>query len=139
MVKSTALDAGQDAPRQDRAHGPIDMEHLGAQTLGDPGLQEEVLRLYARMSQVYLSRIEDSTSAATLLENLHTLKSAAAGIGAWGVRDLARQSEDELRAGRPVNPERIEDIAMAVAECVSFIDGLVLDEDPDGDSNGMPT
>lgn len=125
MVKSTALDVGQDAPRKDRAHGPIDMEHLGRQALGDPGLQDEVLRLYATMSQVYMGRIEDSTSIPMLLEHLHTLKSAAAGIGAWGVRDLAKRTEDELRSGQPVNPERIEDIAMAVAECVAFIDGMV--------------
>jgi HPt (histidine-containing phosphotransfer) domain-containing protein len=125
MVKSTALDVGQDAPRKDRAHGPIDMEHLGRQALGDPGLQEEVLRLYATMSQVYMGRIEDSTTIAMLLEHLHTLKSAAAGIGAWGVRDLAKRTEDELRSGQPANPERIEDIAMAVAECVAFIDTMV--------------
>ncbi len=129
MVKSTALDAGQDAPREDRAHGPIDMEHLSRQALGDPGLQDEVLRLYATMSQVYMGRIEDSTSVPMLLEHLHTLKSAAAGIGAWGVRDLAKRAEDELRAGQPANPERIEDIAMAVAECVAFIDGFVAPDD----------
>ena len=101
------------------------MDHLGRQALGDPGLQDEVLRLYARMSQVYLGRIEDSTSRPTLIEHLHTLKSAAAGIGAWAVRDLARQAEDDLRAGRSVNPESIEDIAVAVAECLAFIDGVV--------------
>lgn len=122
MAKSTALEAGRDAPREARAHSPIDMEHLSRQALGDPGLQDEVLRLYSRMSQVYLSRIEESTSVSMLLEHLHTLKSAAAGIGAWGVRDLARLVEDELRSGGPVRPERIEDIAVAVAECVAFIE-----------------
>jgi len=132
MAKSTALEAGQDAPRRDGAHGPIDMEHLGRQALGDPGLQDEVLRLYARMSQVYLGRIEDSTSVAMLLEHLHTLKSAAAGIGAWGVRDLAKRAEDELRSGQPANPERIEDIALAVAECIAFIEGMVVVEEPGG-------
>jgi len=125
MAKTTALDVGQEAPRNDRAHGPIDMEHLSRQALGDPGLQDEVLRLYARMSQVYLGRIEASTTLQMLLEHLHTMKSAAAGIGAWGVRDLAKQAEDDLRAGQPVNPERIEDIAVAVAECINFIDGMV--------------
>ena len=125
MAKNTALDVGQDAPRNDRAHGPIDMEHLGRQALGDPGLQDEVLRLYARMSQVYLGRIEASTTLQMLLEHLHTMKSAAAGIGAWGDRDLAKQAEDDLRAGQAVNPERIEDIAVAVAECINFIDGFV--------------
>ena len=124
MAKSTALDVGQDAPRNDRAHGPIDMEHLNRQALGDPGLQDEVLRLYARMSQVYLGRIEGSTTLQMLLEHLHTMKSAAAGIGAWGVRDLTKQAEDDLRSGLPVDPERIEDIAVAVAECINFIDGM---------------
>src|SRR6218665_2699430 len=132
MAKSTVLGMWPKTPQADHAHGPIDMEHLGRQALGDPGLQDEVLRLYARMSQVYLGRIEDSTSVAMLLEHLHTLKSAAAGIGAWGVRDLARRAEDELRSGQPVNPERIEDIALAVAECVSFIDGMVLADEEGG-------
>ena len=125
MVKSTALGAEQVARPKERSHGPIDMEHLGRQALGDPGLQDEVLRLYARMSQVYLARIEDSTSLSMLVEHLHTLKSAAAGIGAWAVRDLAKLAEDDLRAGQSVNPERIEDIAVAVAECLAFIDGMV--------------
>ena len=124
MVKTTALHAGQDAPLRDRTHGPIDMEHLSRQALGDPGLQEEVLRLYARMSQVYLTRIEESTSIPMLLEHLHTLKSAAAGIGAWGVRDLAKLAEDELRSGQ-VNPERIDDIGLAVAECIAFINAMI--------------
>ncbi len=132
MSKSTALDAGQDAPRNHRAHGPIDMEHLGRQAMGDPGLQDEVLRLYARMSQVYLGRLEDSTSVTMLLEHLHTLKSAAAGIGAWAVRDLAKHAEDELRSGQLPNPERVEDIAMAVTECVSFIDAYVMASEQDG-------
>jgi HPt (histidine-containing phosphotransfer) domain-containing protein len=132
MVKSTALGTEQDAPRKDRAHGPIDMDHLGRQAMGDSGLQDEVLRLYARMSQVYLGRIEDSTSVTMLLEHLHTLKSAAAGIGAWAVRDLARQAEDELRSGQPPNPERVEDIAMAVTECVTFIDAFVMASERDG-------
>jgi hypothetical protein len=125
MVKSTALEAGMEAPRQGRAHSPIDMEHLGRQALGDPGLQEEVLRIYAQMSAVYLQRLEASNSVPSLLEHLHTLKSAAAGIGAWGVRDLAGRAADELRAGQPVNPERIDDIAMAVAECSDYIAGLI--------------
>ncbi len=125
MVKSTALDAGMEAPRQGNAHSPIDMEHLALQSLGDPGLQDEVLRIYAQMSVVYLQRLEASTTVPSLLEHLHTLKSAAAGIGAWGVRDLAGRAAEELRAGHPVNPERIDDIAMAVAECSDFIARLV--------------
>jgi len=125
MAGNKAQGIGQDNLPRDHRHGPIDLDHLARQAMGDPGLTDEVLRLYASMSEVYLGRIEASTTIAALLEHLHTLKSAASGIGAWGVRDLARLAEDELRAGQPVNPERIEDIAMAVAECTAYIATLL--------------
>lgn len=101
--------------------GPIDLQHVGRQALGDPGLAEEILLLYTQMSRLYLERIETSTSIAQLLPHLHTLKAAAAGIGAWGVRDLARSIEDSLLAGAPVNPESIADLAITVQECNEFI------------------
>ena len=125
MVRNIAVEAGAGSAFRDLSHAPIDMDHLDQQSLGDPGLRDEVLRLYAQMSGVYLTRIEESTSIPLLLEHLHTLKSAAAGIGAWGVRDLARRAEDALRAGGSVNPEHIQDIAAAVADCQAFITELL--------------
>ena len=104
-----------------KARGPIDMVHLKKQTLGDPGLELEVLRLFDEMSHVYYSRLEASTNVADLLANLHTLKGAASGIGAFGLADLARVAEAELRTGAAVNPERIEDLHLAVEELSSFI------------------
>jgi len=106
------------------------MQHLDRQALGDPGLRDEVLRLYASMSRVYMGRIESSSSAPALIEHLHTLKSAAAGIGAWRIRDLAEQAEDELRSGAAIDPGRIGGIAAAVDECVSFI-AVMLDDPAD--------
>lgn len=125
MVRNIAVDAGAGSKSRSLSGAPIDMDHLDQQSLGDPGLRDEVLRLYAQMSGVYLGRIEESTSVPLLLEHLHTLKSAAAGIGAWGVRDLAKRAEDALRTGAPVNPEHIQDIAAAVADCQDFIAELV--------------
>lgn len=125
MVRNIAVEAGAGSASRDLSHAPIDMDHLDQQSLGDPGLRDEVLRLYAQMSGVYLTRIEESTSIPLLLEHLHTLKSAAAGIGGWGVRDLARRAEDALRAGGSVNPEHIQDIAAAVADCQAFITELL--------------
>ncbi len=100
---------------------PIDMEHLTRQTLGDPGLQLEVLRLFDQMSHVYYERLENSTTVDDLLRNLHTLKGAAAGVGAFGLAELARVAETELRQGSPVNPERIDDLNIAVQEVSAFI------------------
>jgi HPt (histidine-containing phosphotransfer) domain-containing protein len=73
------------------------------------------------MSHVYYSRLETSTTVSDLLVNLHTLKGAASGIGAFGLAELARVAEGELRDGAAVNPERIEDLHAAVEELSSFI------------------
>ncbi len=105
--------------------GPIDMVHLERQSLGDPGLQDEVLRLYSDMSLVYLERIETSTTVPDLLRNLHTLRSAAAGVGAATVRDLVAHAEGALRDGADVNPEWVDEIAEAVTECRDYISRLV--------------
>ena len=101
--------------------GPLDLDHLRRQTLGDPGLEQEVLRLFDEMSRTYYERLEVSTSVDELLRNLHTLKGAAAGVGAFALAELARVAEAELRAGGPVNPERIDDLAVAVQEVSAFI------------------
>jgi len=103
------------------ARAPIDLDYLSRQTLGDPGLEAEVLRLFDDMSHAYYGRLETSTSVDDLLRNLHTLRGAAAGIGATGLADLARVAETELREGLPVNPERIDDLGIAVEEVSAFI------------------
>ena len=125
---STALDAGEGSARANRRTGPIDLDHLGRQALGDPGLADEVLRLFGKMSRVYMDRVEASADEPSLIAHLRILKSAASGVGAWCVRDLARIAEDELRLGLPLNPERLNDLAIAVEECRAFIAGLL----PDG-------
>ena len=111
-----------EALQSDRAsRGPIDMVHLSRQTLGDSGLEMEVLRLFDQMSHVYYERLETSTTVKDLLVNLHTIKGAAAGIGAFGLAELARVAETELREGAAVNPERIDDLHVAVEELSAFI------------------
>lgn len=129
MVQSTAVSmpAGAGAPRH--AHAPIDMLHLSKQALGDRGLECEVLRLFDTMVRTYYGRLEVSTTADELLVHLHTLRGAAAGVGAWAIAELARVAEAELRQGAPVNPERIDDIGMAVHECSAFIGELLEGED----------
>lgn len=118
-----ALKIAQRVARADRQApaGPIDMEHLSNQALGDANLALEVLRLFDDMTRTYFARLEQSTTVPQLLEHLHTLKGAAMGVGAFGLAELARTAETELRAGQPVNPERIDDIGVAVEEVSAFI------------------
>jgi len=100
---------------------PVDVDYLSKQTLGDEGLEQEVLRLFDVMSQTYMERLETSTGRDALLQHLHTLKGAAAGVGAFSLSEMAREAETSLRAGEPVDPERIDDLRMAVEEVSAFI------------------
>src|SRR3569833_1038810 len=118
--QSTAKPA-ETSPPAPEIRGPIDMAHLSRQTLGDANLELEVLRLFDEMSHTYYSWLESSTTVEELLVNLHTLKGAAAGIGAFGLAELTRVTESELKAGAPVNPERSDDLHVAVEELSSFI------------------
>jgi len=104
------------------------MVHLSKQTLGDHGLECEVLRLFDQMVRVYFGRLESSTTEADVLRHLHTLKGAASGVGAWTIADLAKDAEDEIRGGKPVNPERIDDLDMAVQEVSAFIGDILANE-----------
>jgi HPt (histidine-containing phosphotransfer) domain-containing protein len=126
MVWSTAADPSPRANNGAKArHRPIDMAHLAKQTLGDKGLELEVLRMFDETARIYFGRIELSASVEELLRHLHTLRGAALGIGAGAIASLASAAESELREGAPVNPERIHDLDMAVQECSAFIESLL--------------
>ena len=126
MVQRTATQPKTRAREAARArYRPIDMVHLARQTLGDKGLELEVLRMFDDAAAVYFGRIERSTTVEDLLRHLHTLRGAAAGIGAAAVASLAGTAERELREGGPVNPERIHDLEMAVTECRAWIGELL--------------
>lgn len=108
---------------------PIDLGHLARQTLGDKGLEQEVLRLFDDTVRIYFGRVEHSTTVEDLVRNLHTLKGAAAGVGANAVAALAGAAAAGLKDGRPVDPEQIADLEVAVTECRAFIAELIDDGD----------
>jgi HPt (histidine-containing phosphotransfer) domain-containing protein len=129
MVRSQAAKSkGQLQQPPVSRSGPIDMLHLARQTLGDKNLELEVLRMFDEAAAVYFGRIERSTTTDELLRNLHTLKGAAAGIGAKAIAGLAAAAEGDIREGAHVVPERIEDLAIAVAECRAWIEALLAAE-----------
>lgn len=102
-------------------HRVIDLVHLAKQTLGDRSLEQEVLRMFAEASKVYLQRVCDAQSHDDLKISLHSLKGAAAGIGANGIAKVARAAEDELRKTDKLAEETISDIGFAVEEVSVFI------------------
>lgn len=118
--------SGQDQRRAGAAaqampRGPIDLVHLGKQTLGDLGLRAEVLRLFDEMARVYWARAKASPGPKEMQMHFHALKGAASGIGAWGIADLARAAEHDVQSGAGVSTERLDDISLAVEEVSAYI------------------
>ena len=83
---------GQPAP------AAIDEEHLGRMTLGDPGLEREVLQIFARQTSLVLRRVTGA-SPEIAAAAAHTLKGSAGGIGAWRVAEAAERLEQAAGRG----------------------------------------
>lgn len=71
--------------------GPIDFEHLARMTLGDSGLECEVLTMFVAQSTGLLDRLTPLPPEAGNLA--HTLKGSARAIGAFAVAEAAGRLE----------------------------------------------
>lgn len=122
MASALPISQRRDAVKvSERASRPIDLVHLARQCLGDQALEQEILILFDKTIAGYGTRLSDGDLAMTL----HTIKGAASGVGAWGVADLAKAGEAELRETGTVSAERIGDIGLAIEEVRSFIARLM--------------
>ncbi len=99
--------------------------HLAKQTLGDRGLEQEVLRIYEQACRTYLGGVKAAQSEQELKVNLHSLKGASAGVGAHAVANAARAGEAELRETGAVSDETVQDIGFAVEEVSTYIADLL--------------
>jgi HPt (histidine-containing phosphotransfer) domain-containing protein len=101
-LPSTSVAEGQTQSRASLER-PIDLVHLARMTLGDRGLEREVLALFDRQATVLLSRMR-AASPGSVTTVAHTLKGSARGVGAWRVAaaaeavELAASGEGDLSA-----------------------------------------
>ena len=93
--------------------GPIDFEHLKRMTLGDAGLEQEVLAMFAAQSAKLIGTLAGRPSDAGALA--HTLKGSARAIGAFGVADAAARLEAVLGSG-----DDPSDVLAEVGEAVAL-------------------
>ena len=108
-------------PTEKRA---IDLVHLAKQTMGDQSLEREVLILFDQTARSYLSRLQEADSAEKLKLCLHTLKGAAAGVGANNIAEHTRQAEQQLRETGTVESEILDRVSVAVEEAHQLITEL---------------
>ncbi|KKC32918.1 Hpt domain-containing protein [Devosia psychrophila] len=128
-MASSAVTAKQAEPTlYMRSMRPVDLVHLAKQCLGDENLELEILRLFDTTVKTYFDRLELAANYDDLALNLHSIKGAASGVGAWTIADLAKGCEAELQAGRPLTTERIADLGIAVEEVRSFIARMLSNE-----------
>ena len=90
-VPSTSVAEEQSSSRASLER-PIDLVHLSRMTLGDRGLEREVLALFDRQATVLVSRMR-SASPGSVTTVAHTLKGSARGVGAWRVAAAAEAVE----------------------------------------------
>ena len=102
--------------------GPIDVDHLRRMTLGDIGLEHEVLAMFAAQSAKLLDTLMTLPPEAGAL--VHTLKGSARAIGAFAVAEAAERLEAVLADGGEPS-EALAELADAVALARTAIDAML--------------
>lgn len=101
------------------ADGPIDLAHLHRMTLGDPGLEREVLAMFATQAAGLMGEL--SCLPVNVGELAHKLKGSARAIGAGRVADAAEWLET---AGSDA-AQALMALDEAVSEARTAIDGIL--------------
>jgi HPt (histidine-containing phosphotransfer) domain-containing protein len=78
--------------------GPIDLEHLRRSTLGDSGLEREVLGMFSKQAARLIGLLAALPAETSALA--HTLKGSAVATGAHRVADHSSELEAAIRDGR---------------------------------------
>ena len=102
--------------------GPIDFDHLKRMTLGDAGLEQEVLAMFSAQSAGLVDQLVTLPTNAPALA--HTLKGSARAIGAFAVADAAAWLEQALAAGSDP-AECLAQLGDAVASVRTAIDAIL--------------
>ncbi len=71
----------------------IDLEHLDQYTLGDRGLQSELLQLFRIQLMNQTKSLVSCDTESNWKSGTHTLKGAARAVGAWQVCEVAEAME----------------------------------------------
>src|SRR5215218_2816139 len=108
MENPTEIDSAE-APSLAPDERPIDLVHLARTTLGDRGLEREVLQLFDRQSALLVARMR-SAAPAGIVTLAHTLKGSARGIGAWRLARAAEALELAGLAGPDAAAEALEQL-----------------------------
>ena len=100
---------------------PIDLVHLARQTLGDRGLEREILSLFERQSRSLAERIRLARNPSEGGDLAHTLKGSASAVGAWKVAETADCVEQFCRKGAAPEAGALAEMDGAVKDACAVI------------------
>ncbi|RZJ01442.1 MAG: Hpt domain-containing protein [Brevundimonas sp.] len=105
--------------------GAVDFAVLEATTGGDDGISEEVLGLFAQQAALWSPMLDVRNEG--WRDAVHTLRGAAAGIGAAALAEACQTAEAAEKAGAPPLLERVHDaLEVALADVAAYRHELML-------------
>jgi HPt (histidine-containing phosphotransfer) domain-containing protein len=102
--------------------GPIDVAHLQRMTLGDTGLEREVLAMFSAQAVHLTAALASLPADAAALT--HTLKGSARAIGAFGVAEAAARLETLVKNGGDQS-QALAELDDAVAQARLAVDAIL--------------
>jgi HPt (histidine-containing phosphotransfer) domain-containing protein len=102
--------------------GPIDIDHLQRMTLGDAGLEREVLAMFSAQAASLIGTLTALPPDTDALA--HTLKGSARAIGAFRVADAAESLEAAIRNGDD-RARALTELNDAVSQARAAIDAML--------------
>ena len=105
--------------------GAVDFAVLEAATGGDDGISEEVLGLFAQQAALWSPMLDVRDEG--WRDAVHTLRGAAAGIGAGPLAEACQTAEAADKAAASPLLERVHDaLEIALADVAAFRHALML-------------
>ncbi|MBW8303650.1 MAG: Hpt domain-containing protein [Brevundimonas sp.] len=105
--------------------GAVDFAVLEAMTAGDDGVSEEVLGLFAQQAAMWAPMLDVREEG--WRDAVHTLRGAAAGIGAGALTEAGAAAETAENAEAPPVLDRLRDaVDAAMADVAAFRHELML-------------
>ena len=103
--------------------GPIDLAHLKRMTLGDAGLEREVLAMFSAQAVRLIGSLAALPADAGALA--HTLKGSARAIGAFRVAESAESLEAALGGSGDDIHEALAELKEAIIQARTAIDAML--------------
>ena len=101
---------------------PVDLKHLRRYTLGDAGLEREILELFFGQLPATIAALASAATPKDWKVAAHTLKGSGRAVGAWRIARIAEQAEHSEGIGNPSHvAHTIELLEEAADEARCFI------------------